>query len=321
MLEAELVSTGDFQIELQRTKDELRDTKEELAVAQGRIEKLEKEAQRTVPVRRTSRTYAQPPVLLSASRSSSRVGAPKQRMTSSKSLKRIHGMLDQMKNLESRVATFKSTLPKPVAINTPSKYHLTSPPLHSNTASPVPRYRTSQDHLSDLAQPHHGHHYSPSTASIPTTSSRSKRNSFSLEPGLGSGSTIAAATTPPADLHRSQSSASRNAITNHHVVVPRTTKSPRTRHSVDMMSSLSLAEQQQQQHYSQKHHNSSAINLDTTNNNNNNTTPTKQHRFNGSFYTHHKMASTTSVTSIGSQQQNHNQSFGVLHSRQSLYLN
>lgn len=311
MLEAELASTDDSQIELQRAKDELRDTKEELAVAQGRIERLEKNAHRTVPVRRASRTYGQPPVLLSVSRSSSRAGAPTKRMTSSKSLKRIHGMLDQMKNLESRVATFKSTLPKPVAVNTPSKHHLTSPPLHSNTASPVPRYRASQDHLSEFAQTHHGHHYSPSTASIPSTSSRSKRNSFSLEPGLGSGT---AAT--PTDLHRSQSSASRSASSNH-VVVPRTARSPRTRHSVDMMSSLSIADQHQ--HYSQKHHNSSAINLGTTTTTDN-TTPTKQHRFNGSFYTHHKMASTTSVTSSGSQQQHHHPSFGVLHSRQSATL-
>lgn len=315
MLEAELASTGDSQIELQRSKDELRDTKEELAVAQSRIEKLEKESLRSTPVRRTSRTYTQPPVALSVSLSSSRAGAPTQRMTSSKSLKRIHGMLDQMKNLESRVATFKSTLPKPVLLSTPSKHHITSPSLHSTTGSPAPRYRTSQDHLSDIAlshSTHHGHHYSPSTTSIPLTSNRSKRSSFSYEPGMGP------AATPSAESHHSQNSAASSSNTVNNIVVPRTSKSPRTRHSVDMMSNFAIAEQQQH-HYTPMHHNSSAINLGTAM-----PTPTKQ-RIKGSFYTHHKVASTASVSSIGSHssqqyQSSQHPSFGVLHSRQSATL-
>lgn len=318
MLEAELASTGDSQIELQRSKDELRDTKEELAVAQSRIEKLEKESVRSVPVRRTSRTYTQPPVALSVSLSNSRAGAPTQRMTSSKSLKRIHGMLDQMKNLESRVATFKSTLPKPV-LSTPSRHHIASPSLRSNTGSSAPRYRTSQDHLSDVAlshSTHHGHHHLPSTTSIPLTSNRSKRSSFSYESGMGTvGKTTA---TPSAESHHSQNSTTRSSSTVNNIVVPRTSKSPRTRHSVDMMSNLAIAEQQKH-NYTPKHQNSSAINLGTTT-----PTPTKQ-RIKGSFYTHHKVASTASVLSIGSHssqqyQNSQHPSFGVLHSRQSATL-
>lgn len=159
MLEAELSSRDDIQIELQRTKDELRDANEELSVAQHRIEVLTSSSSTSNINNKENRHYPHEsswrPSRLNGlpsshdKRSTSNSGHTlKQhrhlvdgdtKMNSSRSLRKIHGMLDQMKNLESRVATFKSSLPKPVS----SSIKLSTPTATSNNQSSPPRPRPS----------------------------------------------------------------------------------------------------------------------------------------------------------------------------------
>lgn len=150
LLEAEISGQDDLKIELQRVKDELRDTSEELAVATNKLEAFNQNHGHGSPgrigpelMRKSSRLNfyhaggipedstipsgkLENPYLTTNMHSKSQ--AP--RLTSSRSLRKIHGMLDQMKSLETRVANFKSSLPKPI---TPTKI-----PAHIPT-SPSPR--------------------------------------------------------------------------------------------------------------------------------------------------------------------------------------
>lgn len=174
MLESEVATKDDIQIELQRTKDELRDTKEELSVANNKIVHLEKEAEEmkdkvdtidespTAAVIRTRkfRITSDPSAAMSAVTATSENtnnttstsnqslslsnDLPLPRLASSKSLRKIHGMLDQMRNLESRVANFKSSLPKPV---TPSRSPATSMNSNSNSPSPITNNKNSPSNL------------------------------------------------------------------------------------------------------------------------------------------------------------------------------
>lgn len=170
LLEAELSAQNDTKIELQRTKDELRETTEELAVATGKLGTLtannhsQDHASQTSPL--ASRKDSRPSDL---HRKSSRLafyhhnngipenstvpsgkleplGAPYStrlhtkppRITASRSLRKIHGMLDQMKSLETRVANFKSSLPKPITSSTTLATQLPLSPA-SRPSSTIPR--------------------------------------------------------------------------------------------------------------------------------------------------------------------------------------
>jgi hypothetical protein len=115
MLEAELASKEELKVELQRHKDELRDTREELAIANNKLQQLRTNKENRVPNGHPQR----PPPL-----------------TNSKSLRKIHGMLDQMRSLENRVATFKSSLPRST---TPTAYQgpATSTPTNHRTNTPT----------------------------------------------------------------------------------------------------------------------------------------------------------------------------------------
>jgi hypothetical protein len=155
MLEAELSSRDDIQIELQRTKDELRDANEELAVAQHKIEVLSTSTINNKENRYPTNELPRNPSRLNGlpgghdKRSTSNSNHTLQqhkhlidadmKMNSSRSLRKIHGMLDQMKNLESRVATFKSSLPKPVS----SSVKLSTSTATGNNQSSPPRPRSN----------------------------------------------------------------------------------------------------------------------------------------------------------------------------------
>lgn len=225
MLEAELSGTDDLQIELQRTKDELRDTVEELSVANGKLEAFNnysqtygssslgtnKENRAPDLTRKSSRLtlHYQGGIPEHAAVSHNKLELPplpystnfhgkslNHRLSSSKSLRRIHGMLDQMKSLENRVANFKSSLPKPItptklstqipasppSSRVPQKPHLEIPidlpysqsastPTNSNI--PVPRFRISQDHLPRIT--------SRESINEESHSKRNKRHSLSTD--------------------------------------------------------------------------------------------------------------------------------------------
>lgn len=190
MLEAELESREDLEAQVQRLKDELRDTNEELAMANTKIDTLQlrrrsqdlhgrlasqqsKGLPSSVPSslsssslssgHRTTGSDAHPQgdaddsslrrqSSMSSSASSSSISA----LTTSRSLRKVHGMLDQMKMLESRVANFKSSLPIPITPTTPTGPNFTTP-----------KHRAS-DSVSTARQP------SPTsvqTATIPKSSS------------------------------------------------------------------------------------------------------------------------------------------------------
>lgn len=179
MLEAEIAARDDSQAQIQRLKDELRETSEELSVANIRIERLttqfqsqgeqphkasnaaiseRKTSSSSIPSntsstssdakdrrlsKRTSRAFADVEEFPTdegkdSSRRSSRSSLPP--ISSSRSLRKIHGMLDQMKLLESRVANFKSSLPLPATpvSSTPSSRH-GSNGTHLNSADPISR--------------------------------------------------------------------------------------------------------------------------------------------------------------------------------------
>uniref|UniRef100_A0A060T5T0 ARAD1C07568p n=1 Tax=Blastobotrys adeninivorans TaxID=409370 RepID=A0A060T5T0_BLAAD len=179
LLESEVANKDQYQVDLQRAKDELRETSEELSVAQCRIDQLESklkdlssQSQHSSPPSTTTRAGQRVPsyrvasassavsnVTVSASSPSSSTspslssstskygnlasGASVSRMTSSKSLRKIHGMLDQMRSLESRVASFKSSLPKSSRPGTPtmspaSSINNSSPSTGASTPSPSP---------------------------------------------------------------------------------------------------------------------------------------------------------------------------------------
>lgn len=173
MLEAELSSRDDFQIELQRTKDELRDANEELAVAQHKIEVLSSSSTSNI-----NHKENRPPANEISKRSSRlnvQTGSHDKRLTStgnykvqqqkhlidtdmkmnsSRSLRKIHGMLDQMKNLESRVASFKSSLPKPVS----SSVKLSNSTTSGNQSSPPrPRSNSRISNKGDVLQDGNSH--------------------------------------------------------------------------------------------------------------------------------------------------------------------
>lgn len=169
LLEAELLAQNDTKIELQRTKDELRETTEELAVATGKLSMLsannhsQDHAFQTSPLasrkdgrnsdlhRKSSRLafYHQNGIPenstvpsgklepLGASYST-RMHTKPPRITASRSLRKIHGMLDQMKSLETRVANFKSSLPKPITSTTTLAKQLPLTPA-SRPSSTIPK--------------------------------------------------------------------------------------------------------------------------------------------------------------------------------------
>lgn len=186
MLEAELAARDDIQIELQRTKDELRDATEELAVANTKIRVLSANAgsnkENRIPelVRKPSRVSFQQGipegqaisgnVALTYSNVYAKQSMP--RLSSSRSLRKIHGMLDQMKSLESRVANFKSSLPKPV---TPIKPSLQSSPSHSSLRA----MRSPTEPHTPVELPYSNQTITPSTSSSNIPVSRF-RNSPSL---------------------------------------------------------------------------------------------------------------------------------------------
>lgn len=190
MLEAELASRDDLQVELQRTKDELRDLTEELAVANTKIIALTNGAagnkENRIPelARKSSRLsfhYQGIPEneAVSAKTSltyTSAFAKPSMpRLSSSRSLRKIHGMLDQMKSLESRVANFKSSLPKPI---TPTKLSIPSSPSRSSSRAGA---------RSDLTE-------SPYTQITPSTSASSIPVArFRNSPSMSSITKVAAA--------------------------------------------------------------------------------------------------------------------------------
>lgn len=165
LLEADLNAREDIQIELQRTKVDLRESQEELSVANHKIQVLTAELQRQKEPNKTpdlSRKYSRSSFKgISESRSVSKSSSdytqmPGMGIATSRSLKKIHGMLDQMKNLESRVANFKSSLPKPV---TPNKNSVMS------TSPPRPRSRLS---ARTPTESHRFHSRTPTESSIHT---------------------------------------------------------------------------------------------------------------------------------------------------------
>lgn len=148
MLEAELAAREDPKTQIQRLKDELRETTEELSVANLQIQKLTNQMQiqsnhiNKKPISKSNantcqsldpsdsqpfqkanrhhdaRNTAYPTETSHSSRfikTNSSLETPS--LSSSRSLRKIHGMLNQMKLLESRVATFKSSLPLPATPN------------------------------------------------------------------------------------------------------------------------------------------------------------------------------------------------------------
>lgn len=187
MLEAELSSRDDLRVELQRTKDELRDLTEELAVANSKIDTLTstntapalpRDTRQTDISRKSSRLnvhYQGIPenaVVTSGKTSISYTNAfakpTMPRLSSSRSLRKIHGMLDQMKSLESRVANFKSSLPKPV---TPTK--LPSSPSRSSSRTGLKSELSSEGLFSQLSSGNN-------TSSIPVSKFRNSPSLNSL---------------------------------------------------------------------------------------------------------------------------------------------
>lgn len=180
MLESEVASKDEMQIELQRTKDDLRDTKEELSVAQTRINSLTQEKEQleasnndlkrqlanSSPImkkngfRITSDPYAATSHVNATAPSpsnspSSRETVSFQRMSSSKSLRKIHGMLDQMRNLEYRVAHFKSSLPKPSSPSTHSRNSSTSSTPSTGSPRTVSKRASVDGSPIDANSPNH----------------------------------------------------------------------------------------------------------------------------------------------------------------------
>lgn len=206
MLEAEVASKDRLQADLQRTRDELRETKDELAIALKQADKYKRSSinsignkeNRTPPQARSgSAGRFQRPVVTAEAVNGSVFST--QRLASSRSLRKIHGMIDQ---LESRVATFKSSLPS----LTPTKG---SPAVQSNDNSPnfspdtiksssnvasstkshneVPRSHISDEYLHDIqSTPSRGRPIiAPATNTKtpvrPTSASPSKSHRLSLQ--------------------------------------------------------------------------------------------------------------------------------------------
>jgi hypothetical protein len=204
MLEADVAGKDDLRTELQHAKEELRDTREELQLTQMKVAKVptgstEKPLR---PLRVPQPT--QPPVT-----PAKQTANTLPRLTSSKSLRKIHGMLDQMRNLESRVASFKSSLPIP---KTPpssggTKTGKSSPgsPLIESSSSSIPKLvgkgdSRGDDELGgtkalDNRFPHppghfssHGTNSNLNHRNLPSTPSGARVSSYSqqLEPIKGS---------------------------------------------------------------------------------------------------------------------------------------
>lgn len=132
MLEAEVSGKDDLKVEIQRAKDELKESQEEVARLQRQLREAEKSANSAISSSTSSSSAASDLLasrrVYSQSSQSQLRGGPtagsrlqpytympaSTGLSSSKSLRKIHGMLDQMKSLESRVATFKSSLPRSV---------------------------------------------------------------------------------------------------------------------------------------------------------------------------------------------------------------
>lgn len=212
MLEAELAARDDPKAQIQRLKDELRETTEELSVANLQIQKLSTQIEiQNQLIRKTapgpipnSSTKSKKHISLSSSVSgtfpipentsdsrtsrkpskhtvshesngyqnnndadeddtpqSSRNGSKSETppLSSSRSLRKIHGMLNQMKALESRVANFKSSLPLPATPNstTSSARHVppTSIPMEQTPRQPLPR--SSSGYQLDSSRRHDRH--------------------------------------------------------------------------------------------------------------------------------------------------------------------
>lgn len=103
LLEADLADKDDLKVELQRTKDELKETKEELTVANKKIGILEKslvQKENKLPKKQASSTEVVTTFKASPPRFS--------RLSSSKSLRRVHGMINQMQTLQIRVDNLKT---------------------------------------------------------------------------------------------------------------------------------------------------------------------------------------------------------------------
>lgn len=133
MLEADISGKDDLKTELQHVKEELRDTKEELQLTQANMAKLSLSSatassatsasasvsgsvnsKSTAGVPRSLRSHQfLPPSQQQSLAATKQTTNSLPRLTSSRSLRKIHGMLDQMRNLETRVASFKSSLPIP----------------------------------------------------------------------------------------------------------------------------------------------------------------------------------------------------------------
>lgn len=194
LLEADLAGRDDLQIELQRTKDELRDLTEELSVANTKLENMSagnlvsqnKENRHPELARKSSRmsfhyqgipeesavSVNAPPLTYSSGYAKTSM----HRMSSSRSLRKIHGMLDQMKNLESRVATFKSSLPKPI---TPTKVLVPSSPSRSRSSSRS-AMRPTPEIVASAELP-----YSTQTVTPSTSNSNIPVSRFRNSPSMG----------------------------------------------------------------------------------------------------------------------------------------
>lgn len=198
MLEADVAGKDDLKTELQHTKDELRDAKEELQLSQEKLAKLliERAATApTVPAMPTGKENNIPtPASSILSPAKQTVPPSLPRLTSSKSLRKIHGMLDQMRNLESRVASFKSSLPTP---RTPpsadySRSNNSSPrsplPESSSSGSSIPKFKGRGPNGSDYVPPlrldssrSHSSHSSHTQSSQTTRITHSSRTSHASQ--------------------------------------------------------------------------------------------------------------------------------------------
>lgn len=244
MLEAELAGNEDLEIQIQRLKDELRDTTEELSAAHRKIESLTSQVEHQLQTRtsklnlsdksprssKVSLPYGFHPqqipeetVVKDSVPSSSRTSrASLPPLTSSRSLRKIHGMLDQMKMLESRVANFKSSLPLPVtpttssnsissAINSPSHANSTvqftpAHPSPSNNSKRSPNTPSHQRTLSSL-NPTSSPSRQPSNPDLSPISKRHSSYSGSnlTSPPSSSGSSSVSSAIPVAKFRNSPS--------------------------------------------------------------------------------------------------------------------
>ena len=269
MLEAELSGRDDMKIELQRAKDELRDTIEELSVANGKLEVLvatnqgnygssslgtNKENRAPELLRKSSRLtfhhskgIPENAVVTSNNTDSMEIPyishlhakSPTNRLSSSRSLRKIHGMLDQMKSLENRVANFKSSLPKPITPTKLSTQLPSSPPSRpssrmaaqnldaaidiqystqssansSNSYIPVPRFRMNQDQFPPVTSQESFREEQKFLSS--SSSSRNKRHSLSIDMCSSGRPRSPQRYYDDTNLHRSQSAAGNHSPERH----------------------------------------------------------------------------------------------------------